>query len=331
MAHEITATDGLLLHKSRAWHGLGTVIDQTLTATESLKLAGLGWRVDQYPLTGSGPEGDRLAIDSHVANVRSDTKESLGVVGSGYSPIQNTKLAEIADSLAEGGDVVKIESAGSIRGGKKLWFLLKGESFSVRGKDEINPYILLANAHDGTMALRAIPTSVRVVCSNTLHMSLGGTKSVGYTFRHTSGVQIKAEEIKSALGLYGRALDHTKGQIEILSHKEVNREQVQAFFLEAFTRDFGAIPANPKTDAENTQRDRAMEAHRHFSRRWDRERDIAGTTAWNAFNAYSGFVQHERRIRVADDRKAEARVEYRLMGEDADRTSATFAQALALV
>lgn len=48
-------------------------------------------------------------------------------------------------------------------------------------------------------------------------------------------------------------------------------------------------------------------------------------------NAYTGWLQHERPVRVAPERKAEARNDYRLLGEDADRTLATFSQALALV
>lgn len=330
MAHEITASDGLVLARKSAWHGLGLVVEQAPTAMGALKLAGMDWEVEQWPLSATNGEV-RQMVDSHVLNVRSDNRAALGVVGSGYTPIQNAKLAEIAGALAEGSDVVRIESAGSIRGGRRLWFLLQGNSFSVRGKDEVHPYILLANAHDGTMALRAIPTTVRVVCKNTLNMALGARKSIGYTFRHTSGVELKAEEIKSALGLYGKALEDTRGRIEALSAREIGREDVQRFFVEAYTRDFGPIPANPKTEKEKTERERATDAFRSYSRRWDAERDVAGATAWNAFNAYTGWLQHERPVRVAKPRKAEARMEYRLLGDDAERTSDAFAQALALV
>lgn len=329
MAHEITRTDGLVLTAERAWHGLGKVVESAPTPAEGLKLAGLDWEVEQWPLSATNGT-ERRAVTTHVENVRSDTHESLGVVGEGFTPVQNAKLAEIASALAEGGDVVRLESAGSIRGGRRVWFLLRGQSFSVRKSDEISPYILLANGHDGGMALRAIPTSVRVVCSNTLHLSLGRGQRAGFTFRHTSGIELKAEEIKSALGLYGRALNSTTGAITALAAKDVKREDVQAFFLEAYTRDFGAIPSNPSTDAEKTARERATDAFLAFTARFDREAAVAGTTVWNTFNAYTGWLQHDRPIRVADSRKSEARTGYRLLGEDADRTSAAFDQALAM-
>ena len=287
MAHEITASDGLVLAGKRAWHGLGRVVENAPTPREALQMAGLAWDVEQWPLVAVGEAGARLSVESHVQNVRSDNKEPLAVVTSRYTPVQNAKLAEIATALAEGGDVVRCESAGSIRGGRKAWFLLRGASFSVRKSDEMCPYILLANAHDGTQALRAICTTVRVVCSNSLHMSLGGNKAAGYTFRHTSGISVKAEEIKSALGLYEKAAKVTREKIEALSAKEIARADVQAFFVEAYSRDFGAIPANPKTEAEKSSRERAVEAFNAYSRRWDKEASIAGNTAWNAFNAYS--------------------------------------------
>ncbi len=331
MAHEIETSDGLVLTGSRAWHGLGQVVETAPTPAEALKIAGLGWEVEQWPLSATNGQV-RQVVDSHVANVRSDTQTQLAVVTSGYTPVQNSKLAELAAALAEGGDVVKVESAGSIRGGRKVWFLLRGESFNVRSDaDRMVPYILLANGHDGTQSLRCIPTTVRVVCSNTLHLSLGRGSKVGYTFRHTSGIELKAEEIKRALGLYQKSLESTRERIETLSGKDVGREDVQRFFIDAYTRDFGAIPSNPKTDAEKSARERSIDAYRAYCRRFDRESSIAGATAWNAFNAYTGWVQHERPVKVAGPRKLEARNEYRMLGEDADRTLAAFDQALALV
>lgn len=330
MAHEITSTDGLVLAGASAWHGLGKVVETAPTPTEALQLAGMNWDVQQWALSATDGETNRQAVASHVLNVRSDNFAPLGVVGEGYTPVQNSKLAEIATSLAEGGDVVRVESAGSIQGGKRVWFLLRGQSFSVRGQDEIRPYIMLANGHDGTLSLRAIPTSVRVVCSNTLHLALNRGNRAGFTFRHTSGIEVKAEQIKSALGLYGRSLDFTRSAIETLSHRDMNTQAVQAFFTEAYTRDFGAIPANPKTEKEQGERERAIQAFRSYARRFDREQPIAGATAWNAMNAYTGWLQHERPVRVDAKRKTEARNVYRLFGEDAERTSATFDQALAL-
>lgn len=74
MAHEITSRDGLVLHKNAAWHGLGTIVQDAPTTREALKLASLDWSVEQWPLSATNGEGEKLAVTNYVANVRTDTK-----------------------------------------------------------------------------------------------------------------------------------------------------------------------------------------------------------------------------------------------------------------
>ncbi len=328
MAHELTEQDGLVLHRERAWHGLGVVVQDAPTPREALKLARLDWRVDRWPLTAFGPGGERVEVE-HVAMVRADTQKVFGVAGNGYQPIQNAALADFAEALADEGDTVRLESAGSIRGGAKVWMLLKGESFSVRS-DELHPYILLANGHDGATAMQAIPTTIRVVCSNTLHMALAAGRSGWFTIRHTGDVQAKVAEARAVLGLYRQALTETRAAIDRLAARDVNREDVQAFFLECYTRDFGAIPNNPKDQSETTKRERSVEAYRAYGSRFDRERSASGPTAWTMANAYTGWLQHDRRVKAPDEgARRERRIDYRIFGEDAARTIATVKAALA--
>lgn len=162
MAHEITATDNVVLAKRSAWHGLGTVVEEAPTVAGAIQLAGLDWEVEAWPL--SATDGDRkVAVGTHVLNVRSDTKAPLGVVGEGYVPLQNTELGGFAEQLMGVG--VRIESAGSLRGGKRVWMLCRTEEvveFGRNGDDRVVPYILLANGHDGALAFTVQPTTVRV-------------------------------------------------------------------------------------------------------------------------------------------------------------------------
>lgn len=190
MAHEITSSDGLVLARKMAWHGLGIIVQDSPSAVESLKLAKLDWSVEQWPMSATNGQVRRV-IDSHVLNVRSDNHEELGVVGSGYQPVQNADLAAFVDALGLDGSI-KIESAGSIRGGKRLWFLAQGESVWASESDETKTYLLICNGHDGSLAVTAQPTTVRVVCSNTLHMALSD-RSKAVRFRHEGNVSDKLE------------------------------------------------------------------------------------------------------------------------------------------
>ena len=121
MAHGITETDGLVLHKTRAWHGLGTVVEEAPTPNDALKIAGLDWEVEQTANVRGYSRGTPVESDKWVLNVRNDTNEVLGCVTSNYTPIQNSDVAEFCERLSMD-TVVKVESAGSLFGGKRLWF-----------------------------------------------------------------------------------------------------------------------------------------------------------------------------------------------------------------
>lgn len=340
MAHEITATDHVVLHKEAAWHGLGTVVADAPTPAAALRQARLDWQVDCRPLQALGPKGAQ-PVTGWKANYRSDTDSLLGIVGKGYQPIQNAALAEFCGMLAEGGDTVRVESAGSIRGGQKVWFLLKGDSFSVRKEDEVCPYYCISNGHDGWTAFRCTPTTVRVVCSNTLHMVIPakgereGSKlrlgQAAFVCHHTLSIAKRVEEAKAALGLYGKALDGTREVIDALAAKEVKREDVQRFFLECYVRDFGAIPTNPKTAADENKLWASQAAFLRVAKRFDAERQLAGATYWNAYNAYTGWLQNDNLPKLKDAAKAaERKLASKLFGVDAQRAHAALATALAL-
>ena len=358
MAHEITETDNVVLHKRKAWHGMGILVDEAPTPREALALAGLDWDVEQKDLVAI-PDAKRLKeliaigdtmtvfaevqkamnIDSHVLNVRSDNHEQLGVVTSGYNPVNNADLADFCEALAEGDDVVKIETAGSVKGGKRVWFLMKGESFAVRNEDAVTPYILGSNGHDGGAALRFTPTTIRTVCSNTLHAVIPQweqegvckVKPLAFAARHTKNIAERLEEAKRALGLYNRAITEMRSVIDEMARKEVVRSQLVEYFQANYERDFNEIPTNPTDKKEERRRDRAQSAMASFMRRFDDEAKVAGTTAWNAFNAYSGLVQHDLKARgKSDEDRITRRVESNLFGLNAQRTHHAFAQALML-
>lgn len=335
MAHEITSTDRVVLHRQAAWHGLGTIVQDAPTVAEALKLARLDWTVESWPLSATNGEGLRVILDDHVANVRSDTRAVLGVVGKGYHPIQNRELADFCEALAEQGDTVKIETAGSIRGGAKVWFLLKGQSFSVRGGDDVTPYILAANGHDGGTALSLTPTSIRVVCSNTLHMvipennanreserRLRFRQNTRFVSLHTRGLKDRLEEAKTALQLYGRTLDATRNVIDTLTAREMDETAIRRFWIERVAADFGPIPVKPETAEDRRRAEKAEQALAAIDARFIREATAAGRSdAWLAFNAYTGWLQHDRPIRVKDAAlRQERRVSSNLMGENAERT-----------
>lgn len=335
MAHLITETDGLVLAGKVAWHGLGRVVESAPTPGEALKLANLDWTVEQWALSGTNGEDSRVAVPSHVANVRSDTKAVLGVVGNGYVPVQNAEMAEFANLMVNeaGGEVVRVESAASIMGGKKVWFLLRAQSFNVKGfNDTVIPYILLANSHDGTMTFRVRPTSVRVVCSNTLTMAMGSKSEMEVRIRHEGNVTDKVGQVKRALGLFDASRTQFIETVNTLSARKMTTEDVQRFYLDVYTELFEAIPAETKTESARKIRKNATEMIAGFGRVYDKERSVSGDTLWTALNSVTGHVQNHAKTRGEDQKARNAnRLRSKLFGTAEDRTNDAAKLALTLV
>ena len=332
MAHEITSNDGVVLTGKRAWHGLGTIVEDAPTPSDALRIAGLDWEVEREPVFLAG-ESD--PIPNVFANVRSDTREVFTTVSDRYELIQNRELAAFAEALAEQGDVVKCETAGSIRGGRKVWFLLRGESFAVRSEDEVRPYICVSNSHDGSNALRCTPTTVRVVCSNTLHLvvpqadGMSRAKPEAFVARHSGNIADKVEEAKAALGLYNKGLAATRDRIDYLAGESIDADALRKFFLNAYAATFEPIPADPKTKSQERVVKKAQAAWIDVERRFENELRVAGATKWNAFNSFTGWVQHRKRRGANDAARAENAIGANLFGVDAERTNKAFELALA--
>jgi phage/plasmid-like protein (TIGR03299 family) len=311
--------------------GIGKSIDAEMTPKEALQHAGLDWRVDQWPISATDGK-TRLLIGENVANVRSDTNQCLAVVGKDYRPIQNQELAEFADAIASYRSV-KCESAGMIKGGAKVWFLLSGASFDVGGNtggDEVKPYILAINGHDGGQTLKIVPTTRRIVCNNMLPMIMktDGRRAI-YCARHSGDMKRKLSQAAEAISVYYGAVKDTRAAIETLVAKPISGAIQRQLFLDSYTRDFGAIPGNPQDDAQAKVKARAVAAFTAYDSRFQKESAQFGASVWIAVNAYTGWLQNDRDIRVKD---AMARREHRaalsLYGEDADRSLKTFAAAL---
>lgn len=338
MAHEIGTYDNVVLHREAAWHGLGIIVDDAPTPREALKLAGMDWDVAQYPLSARTADGREIDVSSHVVNVRDDIGSVLGVVTKGYVPVSNADMADFCEALlGTDGPQVTCETAGSIQDGRKSWFLLKGRPFDVANGDDIWPYICVSNGHDGSTSFRVTPTTVRAVCSNTLHMVIGRTDSgtlqnSAFCIRHTTNIKARIEDARNALRRYGKALNSTQELMNTLAAQDVSRDDLNEFFTEAWQSEFGPIPKNPQNRKDERTRARATDAYRSFSRRFDDERPLAGASVWNAFNAFSGMLQHDMKARGKDDAdRIEKRTYSNLFGLNQDRTQAALKTAFRML
>ena len=191
-----------------AWHGLGTVFeDESITTRGMLDLAHLSnWnvRLEDISLPGRSHR-DYFA----VARTNPFDKETdvLGVVGERYKVVQNEELFSFADNMLDGG---RWETAGSIKNGTVVFGSLALDRETVLDpsgvSDVVKSYLLVHTSHDGSLAVQASVTPVRVVCQNTLNMALSGAKQT-YKVRHTQTVTGKVAAAREALGIAHKYLD----------------------------------------------------------------------------------------------------------------------------
>ena len=86
------------------------------------------------------------------------------------------KLWPITDDLLGAG--VSYETAGSLQGGRKVWLLARMPHRYIIAGDEIAPYLVVMNSHDGSSGIKVAMTPIRVVCQNTLNLALDSAKRI---------------------------------------------------------------------------------------------------------------------------------------------------------
>ena len=210
MSHQIMEHDSMMSVRKKPWHGLGVVLDDyPETIDEALEVSGLTWEVDQAPLYMTAPATDDgilvpalestiKSVPDYQANVRLDTRDVLGIVGKDYRVVQNREAFAWLDAVL--GTEVDIETAGSLQNGKRVWVLAALPENVEVGGDEIERYVFCANSHDGSMAVTAAATNVRIVCANTLGWALNSAAR-SYKFRHTGDLAAKLEEARRVMEL----------------------------------------------------------------------------------------------------------------------------------
>ncbi len=186
------AIESIFDARRTAWDGLGTSVSAAPTSEDAIRLAGLDWSVIQQKLYTQ--EG--LLVSGNYANIRDTDRSVLGVVGAKYQIVQNIDAFKFTDALL--GEGVQYETAGSLNGGKTVWMLARmPQKYKILG-DEVTPYIVFTNTHDGSGSVKVAMTPIRVVCQNTLNLALKRAKRT-WTTRHTAGIEYKMNEALETL------------------------------------------------------------------------------------------------------------------------------------
>jgi len=233
MAHMIEMLNGkaqMAYAGAVPWHGLGVKVPSDLTPDQMLEAAGLNWSVSKVPAFAT--IADKQVPIGRSALVRSLDDKVLDVVTDDWNPVQNEEAFEFFNEFVAAGDM-EMHTAGSLREGQIVWGLAKvKESFELFKGDKIDSYLLFSNFHKYGCSTDVRFTPIRVVCNNTLTLSLNSKVERMVKISHRK--QFVAADAKDMLGIATDKLQKYKEMAQFLGSKKAKNEDIVDYFCRVF-------------------------------------------------------------------------------------------------
>ena len=271
------------------WHGLGVRVEKAPCSKDALELAGLDWKVVQKPIQTEGGQ----VIPRFKANIRDRDEKVLGVVTDRYKVVQNADAFAFTDELL--GEGVSYETAGSLQDGRRTWILARLPQRYIISGDEVTPYLVFMNSHDGTGAIKAAMTPVRVVCQNTLNLALSTAKR-SWSANHVGDLHGKLSDARDTLFYAEGYMQELGKAIDRLNQIRLSDRQVYEY-IDALL---------PASDGATGQQKKNLMRLKEDVKIWYFEapdfKDI-GKNGYRFLNAVSDFATHAKPLRESRNYK----------------------------
>ncbi|MAE55640.1 MAG: hypothetical protein CMK23_06555 [Porticoccaceae bacterium] len=233
MSHELEIVDGVAKMAyvgATPWHGLGVKLDEGVTPQEMMVAAGLDWEVEKVNMYYGMM--DEIKVEGKQALIRKTDQKLLDIVGVDWNPVQNVEAFRFFDSFCKQGQMT-MHTAGSLFDGKRVWALAKiASDFELFNGDKVEGFLLFSNPHKFGQAVDIRFTPVRVVCNNTLTLSLGTAAQNAVKLNHRR--EFEPEGVKQVLGLATQHMDEYKETAQFLGSKQVTDAEFKKFLSEIF-------------------------------------------------------------------------------------------------
>src|SRR4051812_1278713 len=213
------------------------------SAAAMIDAAGLAWAVEQHPLEAvltkrSGGEPSRVPVPRVVANIRSDTRTVLGVVGEGYEPLQNATAFAFCDTITDSGEAHWLGAA-ETRGGARVHALMQLDREIRIGNaegEDVLPLLSFRNGHDGGLAVTIGVAPFRLACLNGMMLPLEGAERT-WKARHTAKLDARLANARRTLRIAWRYYD----ELEQIGGRLIS-ERMSAAEFERFLTQLVPLP-----------------------------------------------------------------------------------------
>lgn len=313
MAHNINIANGkasFMTVKEPAWHGLGKVLEQCPNSEKAIIDSGLNFPVDKTE-NYCYINGILTKTPSSFSTFRSDTGDILGDrLGKVYKVVQNKDAFGFFDAIVGEGEAI-YETAGALGKGETIFITAKLPSYIRVKNDDIEKYLLLYMSHDGSGAITAMFTPIRVVCNNTLNAAIRG---VGHkvTVRHTGNVEENLANAHKILGITNIISDQLTEIFGKMTTIKVDDKMLQGYIEQVI------IPENRLKEvkagkAELTQSQmKAIEGvTRYYFEGPGQDTLLTRGTMWGAYNAITGYFSN-----VKEYKSSEKKMKSLVLGHD---------------
>lgn len=283
MAHEI---ETMAYFGQLPWHGLGTALEEgdLYDWQAASKKAGLDWTVDLVPLVTSDTQAK---VDQRAVRRTSDSKV-LGVVGPRFHVLQNKDAFGWFTPFLQAKEAA-LHTAGALKGGSRIWVLAKlnRDPLVIAAGDEVEKFVLLSHGHDGSLAVRAGFTPIRVVCQNTLSMAHGSDASKLIRVKHTKDVLENLANVREVMDLANAEFEATAEQYRLLARKSVNQADLRKYVKKVF---------KVEDDQEGSTRLKNIVEEIVSLAEAGRGNDLPSIrgTYWSAYNGVSEWLTYNR-------------------------------------
>ena len=307
------------------WHGQGTPVPPGVTAAQMIQAASLDWEVEKRPARGYPPIKKRGKPDTYACyeivrcpRKRTDEPEVLlGMVTGRYEPLQNVDAFRFFDPIVDG-RLATFETAGALGAGERVWVLAKmPEVIEVVRGDSCAKYLLLSNTHSGQGSVIVKFTAVRVVCKNTLMLSLQDGQQA-FRVRHSQRMADRLDEIGDLIHEVNAAYLRAADAFRRLAEVQVKSDAMLGQYLDAL------FPRSSAQERDDRNPPKWEEVKNLFETREDLRLPGVKGTLWAAYNAVTAFEDY----RAARDDSPAKRLERVWFGSGADLKTKALDRAL---
>lgn len=157
------------------------------------------------------------------------------MVGERYTILQNKEAFRWFKPFLEAKEAA-LHTAGALFGGSRIWILAKlnRDPMEIAAGDIVEKYILLSHSHDGSLAVRAGFTPIRVVCWNTLSMAHSAQASKLIRLKHSKNVHQNLENLREIMNTVNAEFEATAEQYRLLASKSINQNDLKKYVKKVF-------------------------------------------------------------------------------------------------